>query len=129
MGLKHFLAPLGAQTPSSQGKEVYDLKMPKTLGITKFKTYALRLLETGFFTLGAGCEACFRNKNPVSGPPCVQDYKFMPFELKVFLDLGFKPSVLDAHIPKKPGFLPNQPIATCVFSKKNPVSEPRCVQD
>jgi hypothetical protein len=36
MGLKHFLASLGAQTPSSQGKEVYDLKMPKTLGITKF---------------------------------------------------------------------------------------------
>ena len=36
MGIKHFLARLEAQTPSSQGKEVYDLKMPKTFGITKF---------------------------------------------------------------------------------------------
>jgi len=36
MGIKHFLASLAAQTPSSQGKEVYDLKMPQTLGINKF---------------------------------------------------------------------------------------------
>ena len=116
MGLKHFLVPLGAQTPFSQGKEVYDLKIPKTLGITKFKTYALRLLETGFFTLGAGCEACFRKKTRFLGPHASRTINLSPFELKVFLDLGFKPSVLDAHIPKKPGFLPNQPIATCVFS-------------
>jgi hypothetical protein len=91
MGIKHFLASLGAQTPSSQGKEVYDLKMPKTLDITKFKTYALRLLETGFCTLGAGCDASFRKKTWFLGPHASRTINSCPFELKVFLDLGFKP--------------------------------------
>ena len=31
MGLRHFLAPLGAEKLSGQGKEVYDLKTPETL--------------------------------------------------------------------------------------------------
>ncbi|RAM48175.1 MAG: hypothetical protein C6Y22_29245 [Hapalosiphonaceae cyanobacterium JJU2] len=35
-GLRHFLAPKGAENPSQQGKEVDDLKMPETLVTTGF---------------------------------------------------------------------------------------------
>jgi hypothetical protein len=35
-GLRHFLAPKGAENPSQQGKEVDDLKMPETLVTTRF---------------------------------------------------------------------------------------------
>ncbi len=36
MGLRHFLAPKGAENVSYQGKEVDDLKMPETLVNTRF---------------------------------------------------------------------------------------------
>ena len=36
MGLRHFLAPLGAKNLSGQGKEVDDLETPETLMNTKF---------------------------------------------------------------------------------------------
>jgi hypothetical protein len=36
MGLRHFLAPLEAENTSGQGKEVNDLKIPKTLITTGF---------------------------------------------------------------------------------------------
>ncbi len=48
-GIKHFLAPLRAETLSSQGKEVYDIKMPKTLGITKFKPIRAKSLSRFWF--------------------------------------------------------------------------------
>ncbi len=35
-GLRHFLAPKGAENPSQQGKEVNGLKMPETLVTTRF---------------------------------------------------------------------------------------------
>lgn len=35
-GLRHFLAPKGAENPSQQGKEVDDLKIPETLVTTEF---------------------------------------------------------------------------------------------
>jgi hypothetical protein len=36
VGLRHFLAPLGAEKLSGQRKEVDDLKMPETLVNTRF---------------------------------------------------------------------------------------------
>ena len=36
MGLRHFLASLGAENHSEQGKEVDDLKTPETLVNTRF---------------------------------------------------------------------------------------------
>ncbi len=36
MGLRHFLAPKGAENLSGQGKEVDDLKTPETLVKTRF---------------------------------------------------------------------------------------------
>jgi hypothetical protein len=36
MGLRHFLAPLGAEKLYWQGKRVDDLKMPETLVNTRF---------------------------------------------------------------------------------------------
>jgi hypothetical protein len=36
VGLRHFLAPKGAENLSAQGKEVDDLKTPETLVNTKF---------------------------------------------------------------------------------------------
>jgi hypothetical protein len=36
MGLRHFLAPKGAENLSAQGKEVDDLKTPETLVNTRF---------------------------------------------------------------------------------------------
>jgi hypothetical protein len=36
VGLRHFLAPLGAENLSAQGKEVDDLKTPETLVNTRF---------------------------------------------------------------------------------------------
>jgi hypothetical protein len=35
VGLKHFPAPLKAETPSREGKEIDNLKMSETLGITR----------------------------------------------------------------------------------------------
>jgi hypothetical protein len=35
VGLKHFPAPLKAETPSREWKEIDNLKMPETLGITR----------------------------------------------------------------------------------------------
>jgi hypothetical protein len=35
-GLRHFLAPKGAETPLEQGKEVDALKMPETFLNTRF---------------------------------------------------------------------------------------------
>jgi hypothetical protein len=36
VGLRHFIAPKGAEKLSGQGKEVDDLKMPETLVNTRF---------------------------------------------------------------------------------------------
>jgi hypothetical protein len=36
VGLKHFPAPLKAETPSREWKEIDNLKMSETLGITRF---------------------------------------------------------------------------------------------
>jgi len=36
VGLKHFPAPLKAETPSREWKEIDNLKMSQTLGITRF---------------------------------------------------------------------------------------------
>jgi hypothetical protein len=38
-GLRHFLAPLGAENLSEQGKEVNDQKMPETLVNTGFMLF------------------------------------------------------------------------------------------
>jgi len=35
VGLKHFPAPLKAETPSKEWKEIDNLKMSETLGITR----------------------------------------------------------------------------------------------
>jgi hypothetical protein len=39
VGLRHFLAPLGAENLSGQGKEVDDQKMPETLVNTGFMLF------------------------------------------------------------------------------------------
>jgi hypothetical protein len=36
VGLKHFPAPLKAETPSREWKEIDNLKMSQTFGITRF---------------------------------------------------------------------------------------------
>ena len=48
MGIKHFPAPLKAEIPSREWKEIDNLKMSETLGITRFMS-----LETQSISLSA----------------------------------------------------------------------------
>ena len=47
--LRHFLAPLGAENPSEQGKEVNNLKMPETLVNTRFMPIRAKRLSLSRF--------------------------------------------------------------------------------
>jgi hypothetical protein len=49
MGLRHFLAPLGAENLSEQGKEVDDQKMPETLVNTGFMLFRAESLSLSMF--------------------------------------------------------------------------------
>jgi hypothetical protein len=48
-GLRHFLAPKGAENPSEQGKEVDDLKMPETLVTIRFMPIRAKSLSLARF--------------------------------------------------------------------------------
>jgi hypothetical protein len=48
-GLRHFLAPKGAENPSQQGKEVDNLKMPETLVTTGFMPIRAKTLAVARF--------------------------------------------------------------------------------
>jgi len=48
VGIKHFPAPLKAEIPSREWKEIDNLKMSETLGITRFMS-----LETQSISLSA----------------------------------------------------------------------------
>jgi hypothetical protein len=43
VGLKHFPAPLKAETPFREWKEIDNLKMSETLGITRFMPFELKV--------------------------------------------------------------------------------------
>jgi hypothetical protein len=49
VGLRHFLAPLGAENLSEQGKEVDDQKMPETLVNTGFMLFRAESLSLSRF--------------------------------------------------------------------------------
>ncbi len=49
LGLRHFLAPLGAENLSGQAKEVDDLKTPETLVKTRFMQIRAKNLSLSGF--------------------------------------------------------------------------------
>jgi hypothetical protein len=49
VGLRHFLAPKGAENLSGQAKEVDALKMPETLVSTKFMPFRAKSLSLSGF--------------------------------------------------------------------------------
>jgi hypothetical protein len=49
VGLKHFPVPLKAETPSREWKEIDNLKMSETLGITKLMPIRLKSISLSAF--------------------------------------------------------------------------------
>jgi hypothetical protein len=49
VGLKHFPAPLKAETPFREWKEIDNLKMSETLGITRFMPIRAKSISLSAF--------------------------------------------------------------------------------
>jgi hypothetical protein len=62
------------------------------------KTYAIRRLETGFFSESRDCNASSRKKNPVSDHPCVSLKNIKIHESRV--QLNRESSQTETYSPK-----------------------------